>query len=79
VIPTSGEIFRKEEVLLGTLSHQVRFAREYQEIGVKSPSSQRVQDHVDRVMAGFIPARSKLWGIWTISRSTRIADGEDLP
>ena len=55
--PDLREIFRKEEVLLGTLSHQVRFAREYQEIGIRSPSWQRVQDHVDRVMAGIIPGQ----------------------
>jgi len=55
--PDLREIFRKEVVLLGTLSHQVRFAREYQEIGIRSPSWQRVQDHVDRVMAGIIPGQ----------------------
>lgn len=60
--PDLREIFRKEEVLLGTLSHQVRFAREYQEIGVRSPSWQRVQDHVDRVMAGLIPGQVDVVG-----------------
>jgi PAS domain S-box-containing protein len=58
--PDLQEIFRKEEVLLGTLSHQVRFAREYQEIGVKSPSWQRVRDHVDRTAAGLIPGQVDL-------------------
>jgi PAS domain S-box-containing protein len=60
--PDLREIFRKEEVLLGTLSHQVRFAREYQEIGIRSPSWQRVQDHVDRVMAGLIPGQVEVAG-----------------
>ncbi|MDD1657174.1 MAG: PAS domain S-box protein [Methanomicrobiales archaeon] len=60
--PDLREIFRKEEVLLGTLSHQVRFAREYQEIGVKSPSWQRVQDHVERAAAGIIPGQVEVMG-----------------
>lgn len=60
--PDLQEIFRKEEVLLGTLSHQVRFAREYQEIGVKSPSWQRVQEHVGRAAAGLIPGQVELVG-----------------
>jgi PAS domain S-box-containing protein len=60
--PDLREIFRKEEVLLGTLSHQVRFAREYQEIGIRSPSWQRVQDHVDRVMVGLIPGQVEVVG-----------------
>lgn len=60
--PDLQEIFRKEEVLLGTLSHQVRFAREYQEIGVKSPVWQRGQDHVGRVIAGLIPGQVELVG-----------------
>jgi len=60
--PDLREIFRKEEVLLGTLSHQVRFSREYQEIGVKSPVWQRVQDHVERVMGGIIPGQVDVVG-----------------
>jgi PAS domain S-box-containing protein len=60
--PDLREIFRKEEVLLGTLSHQVRFAREYQEIGIKSPVWQRVQDHVERVAAGIIPGQVDITG-----------------
>ena len=60
--PDLREIFRKEVVLLGTLSHQVRFAREYQEIGIKSPVWQRVQDHVERVVAGIIPGQVDIVG-----------------